>query len=356
MVDQKDIFKIIEYGAMAPSADNNQPWYFQVEKNLISIYLDRRRQTIRDFSNKDYIVDLISIGTVLENMRIASLSLGYSPKTEYNNQHKDNLIATVALTKSEKAAHKLFSFIPTRATNRCKYKKNVIIEKNVFKEMEQIAEKKGGKIYFANSKKDIKKIAKSISYFDNILWLNPKKRKDLLKTIRWTNREAKNSRDGLALKALSLMKWQEKAFSLLAKLSQKYPFFFHLIRLSSKQNSYKLAKSSAGFFVVAMPNNDKENYVQGGQIFENIWLYLTSKKISCHPMVGPLFCFFYEFSPDGKNELTGRERKIVQKIVQNLREHFPVSEDNALICLCRFGYAKDDPLETHRRPIEELVQ
>lgn len=350
---ENDLYEIISHGIFAPSADNNQPWRFVVKGNQIEVFFEKNKQSIKDFSNKLGIVDLISIGALIENIKISASHFGYQAKIEYNKNFKDALVAKITFNESVQKTHSLHHFIAKRATNRKEYEKNREIGKLIKNTIKDIAQKNGGEVQFIESKKALKDITKAVSYFDEILWGNAKKRADLLKSIRWTEEEAVKKQDGIAINSLGFKKTEEKAMVALAKVAQKLPSVFNLIKISAKRNSKKLIKNSSGLFILTMDSAGKQDYIAGGQLLERIWLNLTAQGIQCHPMSGALFSLLYDFFPEGRKELSKKEVRLIHKIAREIGKHSKIPRNRALIALLRVGYANPVTHKKIRRPVSK---
>ena len=68
--------KMAEAAALAPSAENTQPWHFIVYDDGLTICLDRTRALSSDI---DFMLDLTSLGACTENAIIAARQDGFEP-------------------------------------------------------------------------------------------------------------------------------------------------------------------------------------------------------------------------------------------------------------------------------------
>ena len=126
----KDLLKkIIEYGIQAPSGDNSQPWNFVItEDNKINIYnIPDRDNPILNIHEGG---SMMSHGSVITNIRIASDRFGYKAKINYFPDNLDkNLISEISFTQINSDDHlykpSLFDCIYKRCTNRNFYQKDL---------------------------------------------------------------------------------------------------------------------------------------------------------------------------------------------------------------------------------------
>lgn len=358
-MEKKEYFKILRSGIRAPSVDNNQPWKFYLDKNKIYVILDRNRFTINDFTNRNNIADLVSLGACLENICIAGNSIGYESEIKYNNNFSDDLAGIVSFSEDKFLTGNMNSlnpFINKRITNRYKFN-GVEINKNHFKMMHSLAAKKEANLQLIHEKSKILDLAGIAGYFDELLWYSEsdEKRKNLLESFRFSEGEVNESKDGLSLHSLGLSSLERFAFSNVLKIANSYKSFYKLIGLISKNKSYNLIKSSSALFSITMPLSEKIDYIRGGQAFENIWLYLTSNGINFHPMVGTFFSIAYDYHKGEHSELNEKDKRTVKKIRKGFENYFELSKDNALIAFGRIGYSNKTPPETLRRDLGDVI-
>ncbi|MEK7555410.1 MAG: hypothetical protein AAB516_01160 [Patescibacteria group bacterium] len=353
---EQDILKIIEYGIMAPSVDNNQPWYFKTDKKSIYVYLDEDRKKTGEFLHTENALDLICLGALLENIKIASSHLGYLPEIiNFPDKKYKNLIARVNLSiNKKKASHPFYLFIPQRATNRTRYQ-NCRINETIKNTTLDIAKQNNANLYWVDDRASIKKIANAASLFDFVLWNNNEKRNDLLKWLRLDEKEAYLTKDGLFLETLGLNKFKKILFNFFAKISRTSILARWIIGINSCFHQRGLIKASSAVLILTMPNASDIDYLKGGQILQNIWLYLTSEKIACQPIAGALYLLMYEFFPEKMGELRPWHRKIAKKCFREFSLNSKISENNALICLLRIGCAEIPKIKSLRRPIKEVI-
>jgi len=112
----EDIKKILEYGVMAPSSHNSQPWKFFVSENKITILPDFSRSLKHGDKNNRQL--FVSLGCALENMLQAALALGL--EVEYTISTEGSTSIFFGDRKAETKPGILHS-IENRVTNRNPY-------------------------------------------------------------------------------------------------------------------------------------------------------------------------------------------------------------------------------------------
>jgi nitroreductase len=358
MIDSQTLSKIVESGTLAPSVDNNQPWHFQIKGNSVNVCLDICRTAIRDFTNRHNIADLVSIGAAIENMRIAGSFNGFNAELDYDNDLGRDIVAKVSYSEqgTPQQSHELYEAISQRRTNRYKYDGRSI-DPEVLRTISDLAKQRGANLQIVDNEEGIRDLAETVSYFDQLLWCSKTsdKKRALLENMRMTRREAQQSRDGLSIDSLGLNRLEKFAFKNAIGIVKEHPLLFKLIGAISKKKTYGLIKSSPAVFAITMPESNKRDYVQGGEVFENIWLYLTSQGIDFHPMVGAFFSIAYNYFPQAGSELGPGDRDLIGKMQKGFEKYFDISKENALIAFVRIGYAVNQDPRTLRRDPKDVI-
>jgi len=112
-----DLDRIIRAAVLAPSADNSQPWKFEVINRGVRLWVDPFRAD--SVSDVDRVLTHISCGAVVENMAIQANALGYDTTiTPLTDAESPNLICKVEFHPGEPHSWDLARAIPERHTNR----------------------------------------------------------------------------------------------------------------------------------------------------------------------------------------------------------------------------------------------
>jgi hypothetical protein len=110
----------VGYAILAPSAQNSQPWLFEVCDEFVDLYADRsRRLPVLDPLDRQL---TISCGAALANLLIAMRRFGFPGETEFfpNAANKDRLVRIRGGTPKEPGQQiiDMFDAIVKRRTNR----------------------------------------------------------------------------------------------------------------------------------------------------------------------------------------------------------------------------------------------
>lgn len=336
-ISEEILNSVIEYGIKAPSGDNCQPWLFRLDKERLLLINDEARDT--SLYNSRNIASFIAHGALLENMRIAASSFGYDMAVElFPKGEKDSVIAAVEFKKSETRADALLPYIKKRCTNRRRYLR-VGLDESVSRALrEEERNFPGGEVFIAGGEKEKKIIAGAASLNDRLLFENRRLHDFLFDHIRWTEKEAKETRDGLDIMTLGLNPVQRRLF----KALKSWEFVKTLNRVGLSRlvpmQTYKLIKGSSAVGLVAMKGTSPGSFVAGGRLLERVWLRATSLGLSFQPITGITFLIQRLYLTDGEG-LDNAHKDLLLGAEKELKRVFPIEKDNAIIMLFRLGYA-----------------
>ncbi|MBI5221611.1 MAG: hypothetical protein HY979_02300, partial [Candidatus Magasanikbacteria bacterium] len=123
---EKKIKFLAQYGIMAPSCHNTQPWKFKVVNNCLEIYPDvSKKLLIADPVGRGL---YISLGCCLENIIIASRHFGLSSLVDFEVSTNINCPAIKIIFKENHPSNAdysdLFPFISEHKMNKFDYFSN----------------------------------------------------------------------------------------------------------------------------------------------------------------------------------------------------------------------------------------
>ncbi len=352
VIPKNDIITIIKAGILAPSGDNCQPWqiYFEGEK----LYLKNLKDKDTSLYNVKNIASYIAFGAMIENMIITAKNLGYEVSTNlFPEDENSSIVAVLSFLKGQPDFDPLQPFIARRCVNRKKYKTKQLDSQTKESLLKTIAQFKGAELYLIEDEQKKKHLSKLFSINDRILFENKNLHDFLFEHLRWTKKEAENSRDGMSIESLELGGFQSRAFKLLS--SWNFVRFLNIFGFSRfvPAQSYNLCKGSSALCLLLMEGTGFDRFVHGGRVFQRLWLTATSLGLSLHPMTG--ITFLVQRLQMGEDRgLSASHKRLLIDIHQKLKELLPL-ENKAIIMAFRLGYA-DLPSDTSPRlPVERIL-
>lgn len=351
MIEKEDIIKIVNAGILAPSGDNCQPWqlYFDGEK----LYLKNLEYKDTSLYNVKNIASYIAFGAMIENMSMVAKSLGYDTSIKLFPEGKSPLIAILSFIKGQTTHDPLLPFIDRRCVNRKAYRRQRLEPSDRDSLLKATAEFKGAELYLIEDDEKKKRLAKTLSINDKILFENKNLHDFLFKHLRWTRKEVENSRDGMSIESLELGGFQSKVFRLLSSWNLvRFLNIFSFSRFVPYQ-SYKLCMDSSAICMLLMEGTGLESFINGGRIFQRVWLTATSLGLSLHPVTGVIFLIQRLHMTD-KKDLSVTHQRLLRDLERQIKELFHIN-DKSMITAFRIGYAEPPSDKSLRLPVDEVL-
>lgn len=348
---------IIQRGILAPSADNLQPWKFRVAEDRIDVFLDPRYVT--SFCDTGLLVPYLSVGAVIENMRIAAADTGFQQTVSYFPSPSDPLwVATLrfSLGAFTIAEHSRDPILANRVTNRKFFETGRQVPPALLTSLRQIVEKEKGfrLIAIPKSEPDYKPLSAMIGEADQIRFENQRLHRELIQILRLTPSQVQGSNDGLDVRSLESGPGAGILFRLIS--SWQGLCRMNALGLSRFFNLYARLqmRSSQGAGLLVAPSQRASDYVLGGELMQRIWIEMTRNGVAIQPMEAlPIFIINLQLSRS--NDLSLVHRQKIQKLTQEFFRIFGINDENGLILLFRYGYAKPVSARSRRRPLVSFV-
>ncbi|PVZ87875.1 hypothetical protein C9426_09740 [Serratia sp. S1B] len=277
----EDIRETLYYASMAPSGHNTQPWRIPYDKQTGGFILafDANRSLAQvDPHNRE---SFISLGAFLENWKQAAQAYGYVPSITILPEPDANLhVAQITLAPANSRpadAQQQLAQIILRHTDKRNYEDRPISEAAI----EELFDNNRPYLHFyAKGTLEYAWIARNTVEAMNVQAHNARKRVELADWFRFSDGEARQSRDGLPAEQLGL-KGPLKAIY--------YTFYSRegagkeSFALEAVSKTEQQVANAAGFFVITGAK-DFTGSVQAGMHMERFWLDAVALGISIHPM------------------------------------------------------------------------
>lgn len=313
---------IIEYASLAPSQHNTQPWKFSVSGHYIKLHPDFSREL--PVIDPDHHELYISMGCVLENFIIAANHFGYNANVMYDLYSEDENILIHLYETDTKQFEPLFPTLEKRHVNRKGYNGIDVPVKDVGYLIKH-SEEKDVSIKMISNPAEIQQITTLVKEACILQYKNPRFKEELLHWLRFNEKSALKTKDGLRSATLG--------FSDLSEEMGKLIFTKFATAKKEARRTERLIESSSALVLFTAKTNDKKNWVQLGRSFERFALLATAGNISHSHINMPC-----------------EEVQVRQQLKQLL--HLTNEEPLLLI---RIGYAVNETPATYRRPVKELM-
>lgn len=266
----EDIFlKIVRSAVKAPSSHNTQPWSFAKEDEDICIEPDfNRALPVADPDNREL---FISLGCAAETAMIASNFYGYNPILTIESLREDIKIKIMLSKTDDENQTELFPYIKSRQTTRNHYKNTSITSEDIGKLRTMVTET-GVSTHFYFGMDENRQFSPYITEANAIQMSNPEFKEELIKWMRFSEKEAMQKGDGLYSACAGFPSMGRMLGSLVLKLM-----------VTAKSENKRLIKQLGNTSTVALftSSDDKiEDWVKTGMACQRFALVSTQSGLN----------------------------------------------------------------------------
>lgn len=276
---------LIQYGILAPSSHNTQPWRFRLYDELLELRVDQRRLLpVSDPLGREV---RVACGTLLGNMEIAARHFGVKLAIDMLPDPIDrDLIARISIAEggppgasllSTELDHRLFAAMPHRHTVRQPFEATPL-PTGLRADLQELAAANGAWLEFVDDHLDRIELANLISKADRMQFHDPEFRRELSQWIRPHHPTA--SRDGMPGYALGL----GPAASMLAPMVIRT---FEMVE-GRAANAEEIIAGSPALVVLGTPQDKQLSWLQAGRALAPILLFATSHGVRASFLNQPL--------------------------------------------------------------------
>jgi hypothetical protein len=271
----QELQEILYLAALAPSSHNIQGWKTKVDpkNSLITIEADRSRAlSVVDPKNREL---FISLGCYTETLLYAFMTFGYDAAFSYDDENH-RCVVNYSKTAGERDDNAI-ELIKRRHTDKSPF----IVGKRIDDSVEHDISGQIPCVEFYPAGCDEYNDIKSATFeaYEAQAY-NGEAAEELSKWLRLSDKEAKETKDGLPAEQLNIYGIKKVLYYLFTDHESAKGESFAKQGIETCQ---KQLESSAGFAVVYGDNNEAA-LVECGRDTVKLWLSLTEQGISVHPM------------------------------------------------------------------------
>ncbi|NLW81316.1 MAG: hypothetical protein GXY42_06550 [Desulfovibrionales bacterium] len=347
---------LLRAAVQAPSGDNVQPWGFRTTDSSVDLLLNPDVDT--SFFNVRQVASIISCGAAMENIRLASLALGMDAAVDLlPDPGQQNLMARIRLQPGSPAPDSLAQHIWARCTNRRPYSRLPIPEWVQADLQDRIQDVPEAQLHLLADRPQLRKLARLVYMADRIRTEHRGLHEHLNSMIRFSDMEARQTRDGFPLGNLEA----GPAGEVFLRLTRPWPVMRavnavglgRMVAMHSAQGI--LASGAAGMVVVS--GLEPRDFLRGGQALQRVWLALTHHGLQMQPMAAiPLFWLRWLW--EGPQSFSPGHQKLLEKVWGGFKALFPGADFNTqgLVMLFRTGYGPGIRHRTLRREVRDFMR
>ncbi len=350
-----DIQYILTAALQAPSGDNNQPWQWVVrDLATLELYYEPGPQTTDSVftSASDY----VSLGAACESACIAARARGYETRLEpFPREKGERCVAVLRLTKhSQESIDPLLRCLLTRATNRNPFKRTSLTTAQRAALRSSLDQTPTVTLRLCDDRALMRKIAKAVSVYDELIFGNYAVHQGFFSTINWTKQQDRLRRKGFYYPTLAAPPHVELAFRLLRYWSlQRLLNVFGMQKGIAARNR-RVYMSSGAFGALLMLGSTPHDYFEAGRAVERFWLTAQLNGLNLQPMTGILYLGASLQAPDKARLFTPAERARILEANRSLADAF-ATDSATLPFVFRIGTGPGPRFRTSRRPPDEVV-
>lgn len=344
--------RLIEAAVRAPSGDNCQPWqfHFDAEQRLLIEFLPERAKSFFDYR---YCGTLISVGAIIENIRIQAAGEGLAVDVTYaGGEGPGNPAAILELRPDDSASvpHSRVEAMLQRTVTRRPFwpgrvprdKLDALLENPVA----------GTDVRVINSLREIRQWAHLIYLADRIRYTHPVIHEELFSKIQFTRADAQRTRIGLEIDRLGA----GPAAGMIMRLLRPWPRTQRLQKIGIDRalsgHSRFLTLASGALVLVTIPATGPRDWIVAGEQVERLWVQAQEQGLCTHPMTVVLY-LARRYREDGADAFLPQHIPLLEKIQAGLDS---LLGDQVGAMLFRLGYGLRMKTTAVRLPVDVLMR
>lgn len=351
---------MVEAAILAPSAENTQPWRFEIDGDRLLVGIDRSRTLASDV---DDMLTLTGIGAAIENAVIAARGEGLEPTVAYrgigggaegdgrcefrtSGEREFEAIAEITTTPAE-TRDPLYPFLTKRCTTR-RLKAESIVPETLQRLAEAAVEFPEVRVDWLTSRAEIKPIAKLVGLGNRMRFEHEPFHREFYDNVRFTPEEVTATRDGLDVKTLQLPPGVAGILHFLRKWPRmRTANGLGFSRAVARQAAAEVCCSGA-VGVLSVDAATPECFLAGGRALERIWTAAAVAGLGFHPTASLPVFLAYAQRTDGR-KLPSPHRELAGDLSQQFRKRLPLLAGRTVQMVFRVGESESVPTRSLRR-------
>lgn len=342
---------IMDMGRFAPSGGNIQPWKIFIKQNVLSIAFNKTRS--QTFLDVQQTASIFSIGCFMENILQTAEAYGCETKTIIDDSispEKPFVHITFLNPPTRKImpTDHLANYIKKRITNRKLHHGPLITTQEMNNVTTFLTEfNKICSLHTVSSHTDKQNLATILGQADAFRTYNPTVFAEMMKELRWNEKECRETNDGIDITSLEMPKnlqkmlFMVKSMPAMRKMMPKFAFeemAKPVVMHSSHLCCLTIKKPLSTFHLVT-----------AGRAVERFWLESTKNNISVQPWTVLTF-FLIRAKYFGGQGYSPTDKQRILNLGDKLQQIFHFSDEEIPIFI--FRLSKTDPLKliSYRHP------
>lgn len=356
--DEEVIEQLVEAGGMAPSAGNMQPWKFLWNGKRLFLFHDDGRS--RSFWDPDHLSAHIALGACVENIVLKAHALGMEVgSTLFPVDHMPLLVAmfefrsAVVPGTEPHVADDLAPMIGVRCTNRKLSQPEPLPGSFIARLKNMAANASGCTLDLMESREDLATLAAICGAAERIRAINPVGHQEFFQhEIRWTDEEARLTKDGLHTGTMELFPAEE---ALLKMVSDPRSIALTDLWGGGKSLEWRpnmLISGASAVLMISHAKDDKFAHLEVGRTVVRLWMMANAEGVSVQPITAPIH--MPRVVEKGMEGIRRHEHEKLERIRLNLRSLWQLNGRTPMFML-RLSLGGQPSVRSYRLNIHDLL-
>jgi molybdopterin/thiamine biosynthesis adenylyltransferase len=341
------ITAIVDSARWAPSGDNVQPFSFQWDGTTLFVNEEENRS--KAFINVGNVASQMALGMCLANIEIAAQQWGWVPC--WTLETRQGSVAQITFEPGLVRQSPLATALRARCVDRRPFDQDQMSLRFAETIKEQTNNPWGIQFHLLDKTEQVKAMARINSGFESFMLEDKRLHTYLFRWMRWSNKEAQTSSDGMPLSTLGLNPMDALSLRLLAKWTIARLFKATGLTRLAALRARRVYGRSAAFGAFTIPNSEPMTYVWVGCLWQRLWLKLTAEGWTLQPVMGHSLMAHRCKEYEGEG-LTEKQRERFELDDEEMHKIMETPQDQSIACLFRMGRPVS-PV-THRAPRRAL--
>jgi hypothetical protein len=201
---------------------------------------------------------------------------------------------------------------------------------------------------------DLEKLSEILGGMDRMRLFHEQGLKDFIHEVRWTEKEAQETKDGIDIATLELSGTERAAMGLLKDPRTVSFFRKFLMGYGLTKISKQTLTSSSAVFLLQAQSFSPQSYLKAGQIIQRIWIKANLMGLSFQPVTASLF-IFHKIERDKNHGFTSEEERIIKDLKASFNTLFNKGQKMEEIFMFRVNMAGEPSMRSYRRDVSESL-
>jgi nitroreductase len=355
ILSDNDFEQILTAAISAPSGGNMQPWLIKRDGDAIILSINHARS--HNLLDVHGAAAIFSLGMLAENILIKSSSLGYRQTLNFtieNKHSKGNLVVVISYEDKGEPVNihpDLSHAISQRCTNRCLHIGEPIPDQ-IIQSLSTHFANSGCQVAFLSNVESKRALLKVLATNDALRLRHHASLAQLLREIRWNEKETKSTRDGIDIKTLELPKGAEQFLRLLRSIPQLVDFL-PVVLLKQFTRPPVLHSSHFGLVAIKDAYSDRSMF-QAGRHTQHLWLKSTDEKIGFQPYTVLTFNLLRVLLASGEG-FSNSEQATIHDGAREMCRIFGMPDSSVPVFIFRLARAPEPKARSLRLPKQTFL-